>query len=351
MTSPQYLIATRKSPLALWQAQHVQALLSQKNIVSELFPVVTSGDKLQHMALRDVGDALAASQNLSGKGLFIKEIQEALLDGRAHIAVHSMKDLPVPQTSGLVLAALLPRAAAEDALVLSPAVLAEAGLGNLSAAEKKALPLAELKKRLLQSPTFCSSPIGTTSLRRQMLLKKHFSPSLNLQILRGNVDSRLKKVRNQEFAAIMLAQAGLERMQWHEAPDIFTMPIDAFICATAQGVIAIEVSADNPTLLNTICSLTSPRTCVQAGVERLVLHLLGGGCHAAVAAHCTARNEVSALFEKNGEVREVRFTLTLEESEVIETLLMQSQNIYSTFFHELCISEVADKIRRELERE
>lgn len=350
MTSTPYQIATRKSPLALWQAQHVQSLLAQKNVTCGLLPVVTSGDKIQNMALRDVGDPLATNQNMSGKGLFIKEIQEALLSERAHIAVHSMKDLPVPQTSGLVIAALLPRAAPQDALILSPAVLAEAQLGNLSAAEKNAMPFSELKQRLLQSRTFCTSPIGTTSLRRQMLLKKHFSSNLNLQILRGNIDTRLKRVRQQEFAAIMLAQAGLERMQWHDVPDVFTMPLESFICAPAQGVIAIEVPTANQTLLHTVSSLTSQSTCVQAGIERLVLHLVGGGCHAAVAVHCNEYNEVSVLHESNGRLYDVSFTLNQDESTQIEALLTQSKNIYSTFFHELCISEVADKIKRELER-
>lgn len=342
-----FFIATRKSMLALKQAQMVSLLLQKSGFQTELLPLVTTGDKLQKSPLADINLNTDSPEHLkTGKGLFIKEIQEALLSKKAQIAVHSMKDLPITQTEGLALAALLPRASPNDVLILSPNVLKEIGISDLRSTH---LSYEELKNKLLTSSTFLSGPIGTTSGRRQLLMKKHFSASLNLQTLRGNVDSRLKKVRNNEFAAILLAQAGLERLELCKASDMFLLPLDKFIPAAAQGIIAIEVPLEEKELFQKTILLTSAETCLQAGMERLVLSLLDGDCHSPVGVHFKNQN-LACIWEKNHVVKEVTIQIDSQEFSEIEDLYKASGLIYSVFFENLDKHPLAQKIKRIFEK-
>ncbi|WP_186645102.1 hydroxymethylbilane synthase [Fluviispira vulneris] len=339
-------IATRKSPLALWQARTTQKMLIDMGLSVDIFPVVTTGDKIQKSQLADVHLESNDPNHLStGKGLFIKEIQEALLAQQAHVAVHSMKDLPVTQTEGLSVAAVLPRAGARDVLILSPMVLEQLGLNNKSEDELKNLTFTKLKALLLASDKFCENIIGTTSTRRQLLLKKHLKHDLNLQILRGNVDTRLKRLRNNEFAAIILAEAGLERLELMSHKEMFALPLNLFIPATAQGVIAVEVPEANQTLKMQIAQLCCHKTAINAGIERMVLFLLGGDCHSSIGVHFDGEN-LFVICGREGRTKELNISLNKQELKCMQNIFGKNKYIYSDFFKELCSSESANKIHK-----
>ncbi|KAB8033240.1 hydroxymethylbilane synthase [Fluviispira multicolorata] len=337
-------IATRKSPLALWQALTTQKLLVDLGLNAEIFPVVTTGDKMQKSQLADVHLNSDGQNHLNtGKGLFIKEIQEALLNGQAQVAVHSMKDLPVTQTNGLSIVSVLPRAGARDFLILSPMVIEQLGLDKKSDSDLKKLPFQELKALLLSSSKFCENVIGTTSSRRQMLFRKYIKKDLNLQILRGNVDSRLKRLRNNEFAAIVLAEAGLERLGLLSNSDMFPLPLETFIPATAQGVIAVEIADTNEDLKEQIAQLCCHKTALYAAVERLVLFLLDGDCHSSIGIHL---NEYSLFIicARDGKSCETKIILNKKDMDQLKIIFEKNQFIYSSFFKELCSSVFAQKI-------
>ena len=336
-------IATRKSPLALWQARTTQTLLSEKGLKAELLTIVTTGDKLQHTQLSSIYLNENNPHHLTtGKGLFIKEVQEALIQNKAHIAVHSMKDLPVEQTPGLVIGALLPRATPNDVLILSPNVLNEIKLDKESLSE---LSFETLKKLLLKSIIFKSQPIGTTSSRRQMLMKNIFSKNLNLEILRGNVDSRLKKVQNNEYAAILLAQAGLERLNLFDKNRMIPLPADQFIPATAQGVIAIEYNDNNELVVNAIKQINCSQTCFQAAIERMVLHSLEGDCNSSIGVHYTNK-KITLIYGKGDFETSLIIQLTEDDLKEIENLWNKSNEIYSHFFSKILKSQFADRINK-----
>lgn len=321
----------------------VKDLLENLGLQTDLMPLITTGDEMQKSRLSDI--KLQENQGQShwstGKGLFIKEIQQALLSQQAHVAVHSMKDLPVEQTEGLTVAALLPRASANDVLILSPNVIQET--------HPQTLNYEQLKSTLMKSPAFQSGVIGTTSGRRQFLVKRHFGSSLDVQVLRGNVDSRLKKIRNNEFSGILLALAGLERLHLEKADDLFVLPVSEFIPAAAQGVIAIEVSSEHKELLEKVKSLTSSETCIQAGLERLVLKILGGDCKSPVGAHFISdKNVLSCIWEKNHTTKEVQIAFHADDMLEIESLFQDSDQIYSVFFESLCHHPIAEKIKENL---
>ncbi|MES2614295.1 MAG: hypothetical protein V4591_02650 [Bdellovibrionota bacterium] len=335
-------IATRKSALALWQAEKVQQLLKEQEKNSELIPVVTTGDKMQHTQLSSVMLEQNQPHHLTtGKGLFIKEVQEALLSHQAHLAVHSMKDLPVEQTSGLIIGALLPRASPCDVLVISPQVLQEI---NLTSSVVGEIPFETLKSLLLKSKLFCTLPIGTTSSRRQFLMRNLFSSQLNLQILRGNVDSRLKKINNNEFSAILLAQAGLERLNLFDTKYMAPLPLHSFIPATAQGVIAIECTNDNKNLLRILQKLNCAETCLCTAIERTVLHLLDGDCNSSIGIHYS-KQSISIIYKKAEIEKSLQIAVTLEDLEELKTMYTSTGGIYSYFIEQMAKSLFTDKIK------
>ena len=283
----QIILATRKSALAMWQARTVQDLIQSVGFSAELLPTVTSGDKLQKGALADktVESSLHLSHLQTGKGLFVKEIQEHMLAGLADIAVHSMKDLPVARTPGLEVVGILPRAAFKDVLILSPQVLSELNSHFAEHLPFESYSFAALQNALLKCPTFLGGVVGTTSARRQMQMRATFTPDLKLEVLRGNVDTRLERVRNNEFAAILLANAGLNRLNLFRAEHMIVLPPDLFIPAPAQGIIAIETVVERTDVCKLLAGLSHLPTLLAGALERLTLDLLGGDCHTAVAVH------------------------------------------------------------------
>ncbi|APJ04032.1 hydroxymethylbilane synthase [Silvanigrella aquatica] len=343
-------IATRKSKLALWQAETIQSLLLKQGLVSELLPLVTTGDKMQKIPLADIhleNDMSDAHHLTTGKGLFIKEIQDALLSRKAHIAVHSMKDLPVTQTNGLKIMTLLPRAGARDVLILSSKLIKEIKEKFIFEKEIHNLSFEELKKILLQSKIFNQEAIGTTSTRRQMLLKKVFGSHLNIEILRGNVDTRLKRVRNDEFSAIILAEAGLERLRLFHNKEMFYLPVHEFIPATAQGVIAVEVMQQQETWHSSLHNLNCPKACVAAGIERMILALLGGDCHSSIGVHFIDK-QIYVICGRNHVHKETVFTISAEEFLQIEKLWESCLFNYSQYFEKLCQSSLCESVKMRL---
>ena len=247
-------IATRGSALALWQANWVRDRLmaDDPHLEVELLVLKTRGDKIVDRALSEVG----------GKGLFVKEIEEALLDGRAEVAVHSMKDLPAEIPEGLVLGAVPVREDARDALLVAP---------RLSARDVAALP--------------SGARVGTSSLRRVCQLKAR-RPDLDIVPLRGNVDTRVRKVDAGELDAIVLACAGLKRLG-HGARITAALSTTESLPAIGQGALAIECRLDDPKTLARLARFDDATTAHAVRAERAFLRRLQGDCKTPLAAHAT----------------------------------------------------------------
>ena len=242
-------IATRKSALALWQAEHVAALLGQLDEVDavELVPMSTKGDKVLDRSLQKIG----------GKGLFIKELEVAMEAGEADIAVHSMKDVPAEMPEGFVIAAVLERANPADALVSREGV------------EFDGLPNA--------------ARIGSSSLRRQAQLKM-LRPDVFVEPLRGNVNTRLDKLDRGDFDAIILAAAGLERLGMHDRITQAFTP-DEMLPAAAQGVVGIECLERNEELRRVLSKLANKDSERTTAAERAIAETLSASCQSPVATH------------------------------------------------------------------
>jgi len=240
-------IATRRSRLALWQAEHVAALLraAHDGLEVELVPMVTEGDRILDRALAEVG----------GKGLFIKELEVAMYEGRADLAVHSMKDVPADLPEGMTLACVLERADPHDAFV------------------------SNRYPRLDALPQ--GARVGTSSLRRQCQLR-HARPDLEVIQLRGNVDTRLRKLDEGHYDAILLAAAGLKRLGLDERI-ASVVPSEASLPAVGQGIIGIECRAEDATTQQLVGALEHlpTRTCLEA--ERAFAARLQGSCQSPVA--------------------------------------------------------------------
>jgi hydroxymethylbilane synthase len=243
-------IATRESRLALWQAEHVRDLLQQRfGHTVELLGMTTRGDQILDRTLSKVG----------GKGLFVKELETALEEGRAHLAVHSLKDVPMDLPPGFVLAAVLEREDPRDALV-SP----------------KYASLADLPQ---------GAVVGTSSLRRVVQLRS-VRPDLKVEPLRGNLDTRLRKLDEGQYDAIVLAAAGLKRLGL--ATRIRSLfEADQMIPSAGQGALGLEVREDATELRAQLATLTHTPTWLSVHAERAVSRALGGSCSMPLAAHAT----------------------------------------------------------------
>lgn len=249
MPEPRLVIATRRSPLALAQSRSVAAILRVAGYEVELLELVTSGDRWSAEA--------APGAPAPDKGLFVKELEQALLDGRADLAVHSAKDLPADLPPGLAVVATPPREDPRDVLV------GAARIEDLAPGAR----------------------VGTGSPRRAAQLRAR-RPDLDVAEIRGNVETRLAKWESGEYAAIVLARAGLARLGLDPAPAA-TIPADAMVPAPGQGILAIEARADHPHVAGLEGALDDPSTAVCLRAERAVLRALGGGCRAPIGALAT----------------------------------------------------------------
>lgn len=247
-------IATRNSPLALWQANFVKQLLQNisSSLIIELLPMTTSGDNFLNASL----------QNTGGKGLFVKELEEAILSGEADFAVHSMKDVPAFLPQGLKIAAICKREIANDAFLSQK----HSQINNL--------PL--------------KATVGTASLRRQAQLLR-LRPDLNIKLLRGNIHTRIEKMQNGEFDCIILAVAGLKRMGFTDKiKEIISE--DLMLPACGQGGIGIECRQDDTNLIKLLNKINDPVSSLCINSERLINKELGGNCKVPVAIYCKPLN-------------------------------------------------------------
>jgi hydroxymethylbilane synthase len=272
-------IATRGSKLALWQAEHIRAELIRHDpaLQVELLVLKTQGDRILDRALSEIG----------GKGLFTKEIEEALLDGRADVAVHSMKDLPAHGPAGLVLAAVPPREDPRDALLLTPAIsaqLAQAGSSAASASQLiAALPMG--------------ARVGTSSLRRICQLKR-LRPDLEILPLRGNVDTRLRKLLAGELDAMVLAAAGLCRLGLGEHISA-RFALSEMLPACGQGALAVQCrlgeTAADAKILARVQQLSDEETATATTAERAFSLRLGGSCQTPLGAYASLRATTATI--------------------------------------------------------
>ncbi|OGB13720.1 MAG: hydroxymethylbilane synthase [Burkholderiales bacterium RIFCSPLOWO2_12_67_14] len=245
-------IATRESRLALWQAEHVKALLEQRGHRVNLLGMTTKGDQILDRSLSKVG----------GKGLFVKELEVALEEGRADMAVHSLKDVPMDLPEGFVLACVMEREDPRDAWVSSVCA-----------------SLAELPQ---------GAVVGTSSLRRLVLLREALDAlgraDVRIEPLRGNLDTRLRKLDEGQYHAIVLAAAGLKRLGLSGRIRHVFEPADS-LPAAGQGALGIEVRADRTDLIEALAPLVHLPTWYRVAAERTVSRAMGGSCSMPLAAY------------------------------------------------------------------
>ncbi len=255
MTQQTVRIATRKSALALWQAEYVKAQLEHfhPGINVELVPMTTKGDIILDTPLAKVG----------GKGLFVKELEVAMLENRADIAVHSMKDVPVEFPEGLGLEIICPREDPRDAFV-----------------SNTINSLAELPQGAI---------VGTSSLRRQCQIKA-MRPDLDIRDLRGNVNTRLKKLDNGEYDAIILAAAGLIRLEMPERIREY-IAAEVMLPANGQGAVGIECRTDDATIKTLLAPLACEETRIRVIAERAMNRALEGGCQVPIGSYAVLNGQ------------------------------------------------------------
>jgi hydroxymethylbilane synthase len=274
----------------------------------------------------------------------VKEVQEAILENKADLAVHSMKDLPVEATSGLRVAAVLPRAHPSDTLIFSPAlltsILAPSTALYSTAPEQVLQALASLNWSTL-------APIGTTSARRQAFLRETLpNCSANLTVLRGNVDSRLKRVAANEFTFIMLARAGIDRLGLYNESVMMTLPHSMSVPAPAQGIVAIECRETDSQLRNALKSINNQMAALEAAYERAVLWFTGSGCHTALASHF--RNGLLTAWVADKTFKQ-SINFQLNEAELHEWQTYAKSQDYSELFSSLLQSSCGQRLYSVLE--
>jgi len=240
-------IATRESRLAMWQANHIKSILEENEFEVELLGMTTEGDRRLDVSLNEIG----------GKGLFIKELEQSLLDGRADLAVHSMKDVPMDLDDRFKIVAITKREDVRDAFVSNT-------YDNLESLPEGA-------------------KIGTSSLRRQCQILKKF-PKLNILPLRGNLDTRLRKLDDGEYDAIILAAAGLKRLGLEQRIKSLIDP-SVIIPAPGQGALGIEILRTREDLVETLGPLTHIESTVAVMAERAFSRRMGGSCRLPIAAY------------------------------------------------------------------
>lgn len=269
------VVGSRQSALALTQTNWVIDRLKSLGLPFEfeVKKIVTKGDRILDVTLSKVG----------GKGLFVKEIEQALLDGEIDMAVHSMKDMPALLPEGLMIGCIPKRVDVRDVLI------SEDGSSLDSLPE--------------------GSVVGTSSLRRAAQLKA-LRPDLVIEPIRGNIETRMRKLKEESFAAIILAAAGLERMQWDGNVTEF-LPVEVSLPAVGQGALAIECRENDAELLELLSRLNDSDTARAVEAERAFLRTLEGGCQVPIAAHATVTGDTVSL---TGLVADPDGTVVLKET-------------------------------------
>jgi hydroxymethylbilane synthase len=274
------IIATRESQLALWQAEHVKARLQSLHpgLEVELLGMTTQGDQILDTPLSRVG----------GKGLFVKELEVAMAEGRADLAVHSIKDVPMDLPVGFELAAILEREDPRDAFV-----------------SHQYACLEELPP---------NARVGTSSLRRQAQIRARL-PHLHVDTLRGNVNTRLRKLDEGQYAAILLAAAGLKRLGFGDRIRATLQPEES-LPAVGQGAIGIEIRSGRPDLAALLAPLNHDETAACVRAERAMSRMLQGGCQAPIGGYAVVRDERIYLRAFVADLEGIRFFRAVAEGAI-----------------------------------
>ena len=281
-SSPSIVIATRESRLALWQAEHVKSLLQALGCRVTLLGMTTQGDQILDRSLSKVG----------GKGLFVKELEVALHEGSADIAVHSLKDVPMDMPEGFELACVMEREDPRDAWV------------SAAYARLEDLPLGAV--------------VGTSSLRRTVLLRA-LRPDLKIEPLRGNLDTRLRKLDEGQYAGIVLAAAGLKRLGLSERiRHIFET--GQMLPAAGQGALGIEIRSDRADLRALLAPLADAPSWRRVAAERAVSRAMGGSCSMPLAAHATIEEGVLKLQAAWGDPEGAAVLVSAQAQEAVTDL-------------------------------
>lgn len=278
----QFTIATRESRLALWQAEHVRSLLQQRGHAVSLLGMTTKGDQILDRSLSKVG----------GKGLFVKELEVALEEGRADLAVHSLKDVPMDLPAGFALACVMEREDPRDAFV------------------------STRYERLADLPQ--GAVVGTSSLRRVVLLRA-LRPDLKIEPLRGNLDTRLRKLDDGQYDGIVLAAAGLKRLGLaSRIREVFEAT--EMLPAAGQGALGIEIRSGRDDVAAALAPLAHQGTWLCVAAERAVSRALGGSCSMPLAAHARMEGEYLQLQAAWGDPDQAGVLVRARSAEVVADL-------------------------------
>lgn len=292
-------IGTRGSKLALWQANYFASLLQDNDIESEIKIIKTKGDVAKNLSF----------DKIEGKGFFTKEIEDALLNKTIDVAVHSLKDLPTQSPEGLVTAGLSDRANPSDILLINPESF------------ENDQPF-KLRKNAV---------VGTSSQRRKGLIK-YYRPDVGIKDIRGNVPTRIRKLREKEFDAIIIARAGVDRIDADLTKlETLTLNPREFVPAPGQGIVAFQTREENIELRKTLGKLTDKKLIETTNVERRILQQMGGGCHMPLGAYCVKDNNgylhVWACFAEDWKhpLRFVQYSASTDH-ELAETIVKKLKN-------------------------
>jgi hydroxymethylbilane synthase len=288
------VIGSRGSDLALWQANHVRKQLEDLGHEIEIKVIVTQGDAIQHLSF----------DKLEGKGFFTKEIETALLEGTIDFAVHSHKDLETNPPKGLMIAAVSEREDPSELLLINKSKVDLTQEWNL------------IEKGI----------IGTSSARRKSQVIR-FRPDLEIKDLRGNVPTRIQKLRDGNYDAILLAKAGVDRLQL-DLSDFHVEVLDptVVIPAPAQGVLALQIRESDTELFNILQQINHPEVAQRIGVERKVLNLLEGGCQLPLGVYCETESKVYVSHAKNWEDGADWMLYEFDELENMAELIVEEIN-------------------------
>ena len=288
------VIGSRGSDLALWQANHVRKQLEDLGHEIEIKVIVTQGDAIQHLSF----------DKLEGKGFFTKEIETALLEGTIDLAVHSHKDLETNPPKGLMIAAVSEREDPSELLLINNSKVDLTQEWNL------------VEKGI----------IGTSSARRKSQVIR-FRPDLEIKDLRGNVPTRIQKLRDGNYDAILLAKAGVDRLQL-DLSDFHVEVLDptVFIPAPAQGVLALQIRESDTELFEILQQINHPEVAQRIGVERKVLNLLEGGCQLPLGVYCETESKVYVSHAKNWEDGADWMLYEFDELENMAELIVEEIN-------------------------
>lgn len=258
------IIGSRGSDLALWQAHFVEGELKKLGCEVEIKIIKTQGDKIQHLSF----------DKLEGKGFFTKEIEEELLNKSIDLAVHSHKDLETNPPAGLIIACVSERANPADVLLIQKSSVDSTQHWNLK----------------------LNGTVGTSSARRKTQLRK-FRSDVQINDLRGNVPTRIQQLRDGKYDAIVLAKAGLDRLELDLSEfHVEVLPTNEFVPAPAQGVLGLQIREDDSELFNVLQKMNASDVQKRIGLERKILNLLEGGCQLPLGAFCDENNELFVSF-------------------------------------------------------